>query len=72
MGGGRVYNQTCPWRMSDWLSSWISSAAKVGVKADPNFLGVAIYDWSVGVNGGFLPNEPQGDFTSLLKKEGFM
>jgi len=72
MGGGQVYNQTCPWRMAAWLNAWVDTAETLSIKKDPNFQGVAIYDWSVGSNGGFLPNEPEGDFVQVLKTAGYM
>jgi len=58
--------------MADWLQAWVDTAEELKLKSDPNFVGVAIYDWAVGSNGGFLPNSPQSDFISLLKKAGYM
>jgi len=72
MGGGQVFNQTCPWKMADWGQVWVDTVGTLGLNTDKNFMGVAVYDWAVGSNGGFLPNEPEQDFIVVLKKAGYM
>jgi len=72
MGGGKVYNQTCPWRMSAWGQAWVNTVKTLGVDQDKNFKGVAVYAWATGSNGGFLPNTPEVDFIQVLKTAGYM
>lgn len=66
------FNQTCPWKMSDWLRAWINTADSSNLKQDPRFLGVAVYDWAPGNNGGYFPNTPEPDFIQLLKSSGYL
>jgi len=67
-----VYNQTCPWTMADWLKVWVNVFNSLNIANDPNYMGVAIYDWDAQGNGGLLPEIPESSFIQLLSSSGLL
>ena len=71
LGGGPVYNYTCPYSMADWMSASIAALDNVNVKADPLYMGVGVYDYTDTNNGGFQPSLPPSKVISVLEGSGY-
>eukprot|EP01084_Bolivina_argentea_P052451 96356_1 len=71
LGGGIVYNYTCPYTMKQWMQSAVNAMNNVNVKQDKHFLGVVVYDYTIGNNGGFMPNVPNNDELQVIKDNGY-
>lgn len=68
LGGGPVYNYTCPNIISDWMVSAVKAMDAVDVKSDTHFMGLAIYDYTDSNNGGFTPTNPSLASLDVLKE----
>ena len=71
LGGGTVYNYTCPYTMEQWMQSAINAMNNASLKTDSRFIGVGVYDYTDTNNGGFQPALPPSLSLDLLKSSSY-
>eukprot|EP01084_Bolivina_argentea_P052452 96357_1 len=71
LGGGPVYNYTCPYKMEEWMQSAVNAMNNASLKTDSRFVGIGVYDYTDTNNGGFQPALPPSASLNLLQTSGY-
>ena len=71
LGGGPVYNYSCPFAMEQWMQSAVNAMDNATLKTDERFLGIGVYDYTDTNNGGFQPALPPSASLDLLRTSGY-